>query len=105
MAQRGQALLETACSGWTAPVVTIAAGVFLVLRKHRPWPSVLVLMALVPTFALLVSSLVVLVARLGYADPWRHAPLVLIGCLVAWFSIDAVGAAAMRRRRRRPIFR
>ncbi|MAV37098.1 MAG: hypothetical protein CMJ59_16765 [Planctomycetaceae bacterium] len=104
-AHRGQALLETACSGWTAPVVTIAAGVFLVLRKHRPWPSVLVLMALVPTFALLVSSLVVLVARLGYADPWRHAPLVLIGCLVAWFSIDAVGAAAMRRRRRRRVTR
>ena len=94
------ALLEVACTSWTAPMLTIAAGVFLVLRRSRHWlPRTLLLAAVIP-FSLLVSVLVVVLERWDYAVADDSRPLLLVGCAVVLFAVDASLGVLLRRRAR-----
>ena len=92
------ALLEAACTGWTAPMVSTAVGVFLVVRRSRHWlPRTLLLAAVIP-FTLLVSVLVVVIERWEYAVANDSRPLVLLGSTLLLFSIDTCMGFLLRRR-------
>ena len=94
------ALLEMACTSWTAPMLSIAVGVFLVLRRPRHWlPRTLLLAAVIP-FTVLVSVLVVFLERWEYAVAGDSRPLLLVGSAVGLFAVDASLGVLLRRRAR-----
>ncbi|MCH2398778.1 MAG: archaeosortase/exosortase family protein, partial [Pirellulales bacterium] len=94
------ALLEMACTSWTAPMVSTAVGVFLVLRRSRHWLSRTFLLAAVIPFSLLVSVLVVVLERWEYAVAGDSRPLLLVGSGVVLFAVDASLGVLLRRRAR-----
>ncbi|MEE3368501.1 MAG: archaeosortase/exosortase family protein [Planctomycetota bacterium] len=84
------ALLDAACTSWTAPMVSIAVGVFLVVRRPRHWLALILLLAAVIPFALLVSMLVVVLERWEYAVAGDSGPLSLLGSAAFLFSVDTL---------------
>ena len=95
------ALLEAACTSWTAPMVSIAVGVFLAGRRPRHWLLQTVLLAAVIPFTLLVSVLVVVLERWRYAVAGDSGPLLLLGSAVFLFSVDALLGVLFFRRANR----
>ena len=97
VAPPGHALLEAACSGWTAPITAIAVGVFLVARKPRHWLTRTLLLAAVIPFALLLSVLVVVMDRRGYlVSDGNGAVLLLVSAVL--LTLDVLTGLLLRHR-------